>query len=241
MAPLKMPKTVVGINTLTAISQPVYSNHIQFFYRLGKNYPTHDFALLNPYRMSIDMMRNHAVRVALEGEFDYVMFIDDDVLIPFDAYGKLVAADKDIVAGNVVIRGYPYNNMCFKLTEDRSRLDYYNDLPKEQLVKVDAIGCSCVLIKVELLKKLSPPYFVTGTHNTEDIYLCMKAQREVGAENVSIFVDTTIECGHLLGPQVVTPGNKHLWKAFDEGEDPKILIKESEDRTEEYMKINGID
>jgi hypothetical protein len=236
-----MTKTLVGINTLTAINQLTYANHIQFFFRLGRNYPDHNFALMSPTRMSIDRMRNFAVKVALESEFDYVMFIDDDVLVPFDAYGKLIAADKDIVAGNVVIRGYPYNNMVFKFDDDKkSKISFYNDFPEENLVACDAIGCSLVLIKCSLLQKLTPPYFVTGTHNTEDIYLCMKAQKEV--EDVTIFIDKSIECGHVLGPQIVTPKNKHLWKKFEEDEEPSLLVPETThgDRTMNYLEINGI-
>src|SRR5512138_1990586 len=157
-----MSKTLICTNTLNSIHQSVYANHIQFYFRLAKNNPDDTFALFTPVRMTIDTCRNQAVKAAVENEYDYVMFIDDDVLLPFDAYQRLKAADKDIIAGWTVIRGYPFDNMFFKYNE-QGNLVVYNDVDPEatELFPVDAIGCSCVLIKCELFKKIPPPYFVT--------------------------------------------------------------------------------
>jgi hypothetical protein len=232
-----MIKTLVCINTLTAVKSPAYANHIQFFFRLGRNFPDHQFALWTPNRMTIDTCRNMACKVALENEFDYVMMVDDDVLVPFDAYGKMVAADKDIVAGWTIIRGYPYNNMHFIYNENKD-LTYYNEHEPEGMLDVDAVGCSLTLIKCELLKKINPPYFVTGTNNTEDIYFCCKARQAV--PECTIAVDLSIKTGHILTDQIVTAGNKHIWKKHEEEEEPHILEPQHTDRTEKYLEINGI-
>ena len=95
----KRKKILVGVNTLTAVSQPIYSNHCQFWYRFGRSYPQFDFMLNNPRRMSIDNMRNMTAKVALENDVDYILFIDDDVLVPIDTLGRLLACDADIAAG----------------------------------------------------------------------------------------------------------------------------------------------
>src|ERR1041385_1165531 len=91
-------KIVVGINTLTSIDQPVYSNHCQFWFRLGRS-SSHDFILSHPRRMSIDNMRNMTAKIALEHNADYILFIDDDVLIPLNTVDMLLASDADIAAG----------------------------------------------------------------------------------------------------------------------------------------------
>ena len=66
-----------------------------------------------------------SILVALENEVDYVVFIDDDVLLPtdIDSLGRLKSANKHIIAGWTVIRGYPYNNMFFKSNE-KGGLEY---------------------------------------------------------------------------------------------------------------------
>ena len=94
-----MSNILIGINTLTTVEQMAYSNHIQMFFRLGRN-TQHNFILCNPRRMSIDRMRNTCGRMVAENlDIDYLLFIDDDVLVPFDCVDKLIAADADIAAG----------------------------------------------------------------------------------------------------------------------------------------------
>lgn len=242
-------KMIVGINTLSAIDQSVYANHLQFFFRLGRHFPETDtFAIMTPRRFSIDRMRNMAAKLALEAEYDYLCFIDDDVIIPIDCMKKMIAADKDIIAGHTIIRGYPFNSMIFKhpSPEKKGELLHYNewkpeDLDENGLLNVDAVGFSCVLIKVSLLKKLSPPYFVTGTNHTEDIYFCMKARQFV--PETTIFVDPSIKTMHNLGSEYIGPDNRkdyetYYVKTYNDYDDPKAKEKEkadSGDRGELYL------
>lgn len=231
-------KILVGTNNLTSIRQAAYGNHIEFFYRAGKFLTDVQLILFNPSRMSIDTMRNAAVNAALECECDYLFFYDDDVLMPSDTLKKLIEADKDIVAGWTVIRGYPFNNMAFEFRGENN-LTFKNDLKFGQgLVKVDAVGCSCVLIKCELLKKMSPPYFVTGPFHTEDIYFCMKAREEV--PGTSIYVDTNTETEHLLGDEAVSPRNRVMRRIMELQGNPKLRETDNADRGDAYVeRINA--
>lgn len=237
-------KILVGINTLTAIDQPVYSNHIQFFFRLGRHFDeSTTFAIMTPRRLSIDRMRNMCAKLALEAEYDYILFIDDDVIVPINCLQKMIDADKDIIAGHTIIRGYPFNSMIFKHppSGNKGELVHYNEWKPEELderglLNVDAVGFSCCLIKVSLLKKLSPPFFVTGTGHTEDIYFCMKARQFV--PETTIFVDTTIETVHCLGSEYIGPVNRkdyeeYYKKTYNDFDAPPA---DSGDRGEDYLK-----
>ena len=227
-----MSKTLIGINTLTTIRQAVYANHCQFWFRLAKQFPNDEFGFYTPDRSSIDRMRNNTAVVAMEKDFDYVMFIDDDVLLPFDAYRKLRAADKDVVAGNVVIRGEPFHSMFFKKVPEG--LTFYNDYPRDQqVIDVEAVGFSCVLIKVDLLKKMRPPFFITGPWNTEDVYFCLKAREQV--PDVTIAVDTSVACGHLGDPQIFTPESAEKYRA-DHPEEKKNRLDRPEGYFEKCLK-----
>lgn len=213
-------KILIGINTLTSVDQPVYANHMQFFFRLGRHFDeSTTFAIMTPRRLSIDRMRNMCAKLALEADYDYIMFIDDDVIVPIDCLKKMLAADKDIIAGHTIIRGYPFNSMIFKhpTPEDIQKLDYLNkwkpeDLDEKGLLNVDAVGFSLCLIKVSLLKKLHAPFFVTGTNHTEDIYFCMKARQFV--PETSIFVDPSIETMHCLGSEYIGPENRQFYSDY---------------------------
>jgi hypothetical protein len=230
-------KTLVAINNLTAIDQLAYANHIQFFFRLGvfkgkenvlnPEVPV-EFALCNPRRMSIDRMRNEAAKIALDGDFDYLFFIDDDVLLPFDAFHRLRNHDKDIIAGVTHIRGYPYHPMIFNFSDEAYKsnsyvTDYAERADELGLLKCDAVGFSCCLINTRLLKRVSPPYFITSTHQTEDVFFC-KRVRDFNSEQ-EIWVDVNVKTGHLLGNDIIAPENVKEWKEFDEKRYPHLLDK----------------
>jgi len=213
---------VVGVNTLTAVDQAIYSNHSQFWFRLGRNMPDYNFILCNPRRMSIDSMRNMAAKIAVENNAD-LMFIDDDVLIPKDfTLQRLIACDADIAAGWTIIRGYPFKNMIFVFdNEEKTSLTHWTGPEKTGILPCDAVGFSCVLIKHELLKLVEPPYFVTGPHNTEDIYFCMKAlQTKPGCK---IVVDLDIKTSHNVGAEYIDPLNMPFYKKYMEEVEPKLL------------------
>ncbi len=223
-----MSKILVGINNLTSVSQLAYANHCQFWYRLGKALPEHDFGLCNPRRMSIDRMRNFAAKAAMELDFDYLLFVDDDVLLPFNAVDRLLKADKDIVAGVTLIRGYPYHPMIFNFmgpqlaADGRTHyVDNYAELANKEtgLLECDAIGFSCCLIKVQVLRELRPPYFVTiDGRCTEDVYFCNKAKIE--RPKTEVWVDTTVKTAHILGDDIIEPDNLGPRLAFDEAMEP---------------------
>lgn len=202
---------VVGTNSLVSTVQPAYANHCQMWYLLGKRYTDYTFCFVNPPRMSIDRMRNLCAQTALRMNADYILFIDDDVLIPqpFDFLTKLVNLKADVAAGDVLVRGYPFPHMTF-FWQDREKeaLIIAQNLPKAPgPVPCAAVGFSLALIDCKVLKQVKSPYFITGVNNTEDVYFCIKLWRELDREP-RIFTDPSISCGHILGPEIVSPGNK---------------------------------
>lgn len=224
-------KVTILVNTLNTVNAFIYSNHIPFFVRTVKDYPDIDIQFFTPYRMSIDTARNAAAKVAVESGSDYLMFIDDDVMIPPDTFKQLVETKKDIVAGLVIIRGLPFNVMAFKeMQSNPLQLGFYNELPLvepceeghknynikcdacqftelEKFVECGAVGFSCCLINTDVIRAMEPPYFVTAVNQyTEDVYFCVKA-REL-EPRPTIFMNTDIKCGHLLNAEPIEWGSR---------------------------------
>jgi hypothetical protein len=181
-------------------------------------------------------------KVALENNFDYILFVDDDVIVPLDCLDKLIAADADIAAGWTIIRGWPFENMFFKYDDKGGLLKYAGNegdfvLNDKGLIECDAVGFSCCLIKVDLLRKMPPAYFVTGTHNTEDIYFCMKARQY--APDCKIVVDPTVKTAHIVGVETITPDNRDAYKTFYSSLYPdecKPADEGNGDRGDDYLK-----
>lgn len=237
-------KVLLAVNTLTSVSNQAYASHLNLAYRMGKE--EDDFMLFNGYRMAIDTFRNKAADIALGNDMDYLMFLDDDVLVPSYTYSQLLRCDKDVVTPLVYIRGYPFKTMMFKNTikDGVNILDHYEDWEEKVLpngmLECSAIGCSCVLIKVSLLKQLKEklgnlPFFHTGQNYTEDVYFCMKA-RELLDNDVSIFVDTTIKAGHLLDQEIVAFDTLKPLRQFYEATVPEL-----KERIENAGSINTVE
>lgn len=231
-------KIVVAINSLVATRHQAYSNHVQMFFRLGRNFPHIDFIFFNPDRMSIDRMRNQAAEIALQTDARYLLFIDDDVLVPFTFLVNLLAVNADIVAGDVCIRGYPFDHMIFQWSKKKTGLIAMSKLPvKKGVIDAGAVGFSCCMIKTELLKKMQKPYFITGVSNTEDIYFCLKAKEQV--PNVKIRVDTRVVCPHILWDELISSENKENYKKYYQKQFPEACNQQDEsiNRGKKYLEM----
>ena len=237
-------KFLIGINVLTSVDSQVYGNHAAWFYHLGRlsKEKGWDFILYTPWRTSIDRMRNQAASIALLNECDYIMFVDDDMLLQIDTLESLVKADKDIVMAHTYIRGYPYNPMSFKGKGEFGAPDYVlepyknveDDVNEENLVMVDAVGFATTLIKCDLLKKLSTPYFVTTVNTTEDVYFCLKCKAEY--PQVTIAVDFNCPTGHLLDKEIVHKSTVKALRTFYEDMTKVEAPALKADRGDEYLK-----
>jgi len=240
-----MSKTLLAVNTLTSVSSQAYASHLNLVYRMGKE-SDDEFILFNGWRCSIDNFRNEAAKIALKGECDYLLFLDDDVLIPRDTYKILKSRNVDIITPVVFIRSYPFKPMFFKVVKisDSQSIglthydDWENDVsPETPVLPVAAVGFSCCLIKVELLKKIRPAWFVTSASQTEDVYFCVKARQDL-ENRVGIYVDTSINAGHMLDPEFVSTQTRGALLRFYEELNPHLLNQNKGDHDKDYLDVN---
>ncbi|MDE1971313.1 MAG: glycosyltransferase [Patescibacteria group bacterium] len=238
---------VIGINSLTSAMFPAYTNHMQLMYKLGRQYKDKfEFVLCNPPRMSIDRMRNMAAEVALQINAAYLVFIDDDVIVPFnflDNFLESIIKDEvGIVCGNVQIRGYPFDYMMFRWDEKKTGLFTLKELPsKNEPFTVDAVGFSCVIIDVEkVLRKVFKPFFITTANMTEDVTFCLRVQNEL--PNVKMLCDPRVICGHILWPEIISEFNRDIYTEYYEKHYPEEVAayrnkeKQERDRGKQYYE-----
>ena len=233
-------RVLLAVNTLTAVGSQPYASHLNLSFRIQQS--GDDFVLFNGYRNSIDRFRNRAGQIALEGEFDYLMFLDDDILVAPDTYEKLKARMEsegpdgyivDVVTPVVFIRSYPFKPMFFKGVDLRGQtgLEIYDDYESKckegDLLPVAAIGFSCCLLRVELLKNIQPAWFVTGSLHTEDVYFCIKAKQTYALkkENVGIYVDTALDSGHMMDSEFVSKGTVKALRNYYEELSPELKVR----------------
>lgn len=151
-----------------------------------------------PQSYAIDASRNLIVEHALEIGYDYILWVDSDMILPKNTLLRLLSHNKDIVSGVYsykVINGENAVAKRYSKTEE----DTYEDVSlkeireTKELMLVDGIGFGCVLTKVDIFKKIKQPWFRYEKDLGEDIFFCRKAQEN----GIEIFVDPTVKAGHV--------------------------------------------
>ncbi len=146
-------------------------------------------------RMFADRARNKLVEDALELEPTHIFFLDDDTLPPPDAIDRLLSCKKRIVSGLYFGRHDPKPIAFERLSDGR-----YTSIVRNGLFKADAVGLGCLLVEADVFRAMPLPWFSLSHDKDEGIYWCEKV-RDMGAE---IWVDSTVVCGHIGAPTVVT-------------------------------------
>jgi hypothetical protein len=112
-------------------------------------------AMCNQKASMITMARNDLAQRALEMNADYCLFIDSDLVFPPDALVRLLSHNKDIVGATYNKRVPPYETLG-KLKGAAPSIEV---LQKGGLYEADYLPGGFMLIKTEVFKKLSWPWF----------------------------------------------------------------------------------
>jgi hypothetical protein len=159
-----------------------------------------DYTLMLPSfpSMNISALRNDLVKQAIVDECDYLIMLDTDQIYPVDTITKLLSHKKEIVGARVHRRYPPFEALMYE-----GELTKYRHVPDEKcysgkLVEVDATGSGCLCIDMRVFEKLNEPWFLEtrgpdGKTIGEDIFFCHNAKQQ----GISIYVDTSIDVGHL--------------------------------------------
>lgn len=151
--------------------------------------------------------RNKFCQQAIEGEFDYIFWLDSDMVFPSYVLQQFMQADKDIVAGLYFRRNYPFTPVAFSELRRENGILKMKDLEEwpGDLFEVDGVGFGCVLMKTDCLFDIAGKeggiWFTPTQDAGEDAAFCLRA-KEYGYE---IWVDPTVKLGHV-GQTVITEG-----------------------------------
>jgi 2-polyprenyl-3-methyl-5-hydroxy-6-metoxy-1,4-benzoquinol methylase len=133
--------------------------------------------------------------------------LDDDMLVPPDLLARLLAHDKDVIGALYWQRGGAFHPVLMHATVlptgelmPRFYEPFDDVLTKPGLYPVDVIGGGCMLFKVDIFRKLTPPYFWWESQLGTDIAICTRL-KDAG---VQVYVDTAIELGHIGEKQIIT-------------------------------------
>jgi len=167
---------------------------------------------------NITLGRNNQFFEAKENNYDYILYIDSDIVFPEDALKKLVALNKGVSSGIYYGREYPFRPVVHEFVEhDQIRnLVKWGDKP----FIADSVGAGFLLIHKSIFplfeRNIKEPF--AGLRNglnqeiSEDTSFCIRC-RDMG---IKIWVDPSIELGHIR-KDVVTSKHWEIAKANIEG------------------------
>jgi 2-polyprenyl-3-methyl-5-hydroxy-6-metoxy-1,4-benzoquinol methylase len=149
------------------------------------------------------------VRDALKDGCDYILFIDSDIIMPTGAIDTLIDMNTDIASGLYFAKAKPYLPVARVIKNTKHF--YLEDFEYNKIIDVAGVGMGMCLIKSDVFKKLTYPYFKLEWRNdkefgvyqiAEDLYFCDIA-REAG---YSIKLNT----GLLLEHEGIPVGATHF-------------------------------
>ena len=156
-------------------------------------------------RERITQSRNIIREEVLKGDYDYFFSLEQDVIPPKDVIERLLKHEKDVIGG-VYFKDYLIKNkagevikkqimpLAYKLIGDNMAKQFtFRDVAGEGLLKVDATGLGCILIKRNVLEKIKFRY-VKEKEPFDDLWFC----KDVKESGRKLFLDKSVKCKHLI-------------------------------------------
>ena len=145
--------------------------------------------------------RDAIAKFGLENGFDYVLYVDSDMVFDSNDLNRLLAHNVDICTGLYVTRNGENNNVLYSnvITQRRfpsrdSKL--ITDMATSGFGQVSACGFGFCLVKIEVIKTLFKHYkspFEPKWGVGEDVAFCLRAQKH----GYKIFADRDVKLGHV--------------------------------------------
>lgn len=220
-----MRKALIIVPTFSGVLPRPFRNFMEIAYVTGRTCPDWKFGWWVEARTSLPAAMNGAAIAMLSQGYDALISFDDDCFPPYDCIPRLLKhyeEGREFVAGVGIMRNYPHTTTVaevyddgptLKLTEEGAYrveghrwLDDIEALPP--LADVGFCGVPVAMMARTIFERVRAPWF--GLHGEDggtlshDVFFCRKL-KEAG---IPVLVDTTIRCGHLAEPPVVSFENR---------------------------------
>jgi len=156
--------------------------------------------------------RNLIAERALENNCTHILFLDDDMTPPGDTLMKLLKHDKDVVSALYLLRSYPHYPAAFNKK-------YWNGKNKHAfltsdmtgLVPITNCGLGCVLVKIEVFKKLEKPWVRLAELAKDEWCDDIGFFNRVGEAGFEMFCDLDTPVGHINNISIWPEKKEHGW------------------------------
>ncbi len=210
----------LGIPCYSNPAPEVLEDYMRFAFSLGRRCQEHEFVLGIKSKSEQFRARNSIVESAYSVNADYLLMLDDDMIIDIDStnfnndrYGfvttLLAHMEADPAIGVVGPLYYQRQGECRPVlmaeTDGKYRF-LRDDEVTHSLQEVDVQGGGCLLVAMKVFDKIGANPFAPEHEHGTDIQLC----KQVANAGYKVCSDTSIELGHLTNKRsIVTSRNRH--------------------------------
>jgi len=168
--------------------------------------------------MPHDAARIRAFDDVLDVGCEYLMFVDDDTIVPQGGFTHLLEVMEDrkpaVVSGYYRRRGFPYTPVWSK----KSKNKFYQADAESGVHEIDCSGLGCALIDVMwVYENLKKPYFemikdpIRGTTVTDDVTFFRKVRAKKGV----VLGDASVRCSHVGSRIIISEDTEHDLRVID--------------------------
>jgi hypothetical protein len=196
-------RIALGIPVIDSVPGECYGSHLILAAEIAQ---LAELALFVPFNtMPHDAARMDVVDGAISTECDYLLFVDDDMLIPKGAFDALFKTMREtgakVVSGHYSRRGWEYTCVWSKVVDGKfERVDAL-----EGIHEIDCSGLGCALIDLRwVVDNMKPPFFRmlhNGRHTsvTDDVTFFEDVRKAGGL----ILGHAGVRCGHFGARQLI--------------------------------------
>ena len=197
--------------------ETIYADTYKGIWDVDKN--GHEVLFESVRGYDVATARNRIAQLAMDRNADYVLTVDNDVVLPNDALKLLLEDAREVNLGYYAHRDtdniYRGKTCICKLKDENGKEYYHYPLESEytaaemhklaeageKKIEVHGGGMGCALIRIDVFRKLQYPWYDWvnyGDKNrgmlSEDLYFCVLCRNS----GVPIYADVRVGCGHLL-------------------------------------------
>ena len=206
-----MAKVLIAVPTF----ENIYPDTFKSIYDLDVSGHDAGFEFVRGYDCAT--ARNRIARISLDRGADFVLMVDNDVVLPKDALQNLLDDCKSVTLGIYAHRDgdniYRGRTCVCKVSDENGKAYFNYPLEseyKEQEIKalresgrykiqIHGGGMGCALIMTEVFSKTKYPWYDWTNYKhggmlSEDLYFCENCRKH----NIPIYTDTRVVCGHMF-------------------------------------------
>lgn len=206
-------KILVAVPTFESI----YPDTFKSIYDMDKGDNEVVFEFVRGY--DIATARNRIAQKTLDLNCDYVLMVDNDVVVPKDVLTLMLDGAQRVCLGYYAHRGKENRytgNTCICRLKDHHGNDYFNypleseysaaEMREfaergEKKKRIHGGGMGCAFIDADVFRAIEYPWYDWVNYGdanrgmlSEDLYFCERCK----AKNIPIFTDVRVRCGHMF-------------------------------------------